>query len=65
VLVDPAQGDAADDQARDGKKKHKSKEQPVDDPRLHEEPIDDEAGAKKRTFSAGGRPIAGEDQDFR
>ena len=39
--------------------------QTVDDPRLHEEPIDDEAGGRTRSFSPGGRPIAGEDEDFR
>ena len=39
--------------------------QTVDDPRQHEEPIDDEAAGPKRSFSAGGRPIAGEDEDFR
>jgi hypothetical protein len=65
ALVDPAPGAPADTQAGNGKNKHQSKGEPVDDPRLHEEPIDDEAGAKKRTFSAGGRPIAGEDEDFR
>ncbi len=32
------------------------------DPRLHEEPIDGEA---TRTFSAGGRPVAGIDQQYR
>jgi hypothetical protein len=42
-----------------------AKGQTVDDPRLHEEPIDDEAGGKRRSFSDGGRPVAGEDEDFR
>ncbi|GAA3338958.1 hypothetical protein GCM10020358_20940 [Amorphoplanes nipponensis] len=56
TLVDPAPTDSAGAAAAN---------QPVDDPRLHEEPIDDEAGGRKRTFSAGGRPIAGEDRDFR
>jgi hypothetical protein len=64
TLTDPAPVDPAGAQAGNGTNKHKSKDQPVDDPRLHEEPIDDEAGGKKRTFSAGGRPIAGEDEDF-
>ena len=41
------------------------KGQTVDDPRLHEEPVDDEAGGRQRPFSPGGRPIAGEDEDFR
>ncbi|MFI7596845.1 hypothetical protein [Actinoplanes sp. NPDC049681] len=36
---------------------------PADDPRAHEEPADDEA-TPQRTFSAGGRPIAGRDRDF-
>jgi hypothetical protein len=49
--VDPATVDPAMDE-------------PVDDPRLHEEPIDDEAGGKKRAFSGGGRPVAGEDRDY-
>ena len=61
VLVDPpvgqpGDGDPAGDPAAD---------QPIDDPRLHEEPVGDEAGGKKRTFSGGGRPVAGEDEDFR
>ncbi|RSM46537.1 hypothetical protein DMB66_49445 [Actinoplanes sp. ATCC 53533] len=59
--VDPALSDPAGPQTGSGK----GKGQPVDDPRLHEEPIDDEAAGKKRSFSAGGRPVAGEDQDFR
>jgi hypothetical protein len=40
-----------------------SDSEPADDPRMHEEPVDDEA-TPKRTFSAGGRPVAGEDGDF-
>lgn len=61
VLVDPPVGQPGDgDQAGDP-----AADQPIDDPRLHEEPVDDEAGGKKRTFSDGGRPIAGEDEDFR
>lgn len=36
---------------------------PADDPRAHEEPADDEA-TPQRTFSAGGRPVAGRDRDF-
>lgn len=67
--ADPALVDPADPQAGNGKGKGKNgksgKGQSVDDPRLHEEPTDDEAGGKKRTFSTGGRPIAGEDQDFK
>ncbi|MEV4635926.1 hypothetical protein AB0J80_01105 [Actinoplanes sp. NPDC049548] len=35
----------------------------ADDPRAHEEPADDETTAKRK-FSAGGRPVAGEDRDF-
>ncbi|BCJ53714.1 hypothetical protein Asp14428_51890 [Actinoplanes sp. NBRC 14428] len=35
--------------------------EPVDDPRVHEEPVDDEA---QRHFSTGGRPVAGADRDF-
>ena len=69
---DPASGNPADAQTgggKHGKGKGKAGDpavgRPVDDPRLHEEPIDDEAGGKKRSFSAGGRPVAGEDQDFR
>jgi len=70
ALVDPAPVDPADTQAGSGKDgKGQASDpaagRPVDDPRLHEEPIDDEAGGKKRSFSAGGRPVAGEDQDFR
>jgi len=61
ALADPALVDPADPQAGSSN----GNGQPVDDPRLHEEPIDDEAGGKKRSFSAGGRPVAGEDQDFR
>ena len=75
ATVDPQAGkNDKDGKGKDGKGHgHKGKDQvtdpavdePVDDPRLHEEPIDDEAGGKKRTFSDGGRPIAGEDEDFR
>lgn len=72
TAVDPALVDPATPQDGNGKGgKNKGQagdpaaDQPVDDPRLHEEPIDDEAGGKKRSFSAGGRPVAGEDQDFR
>ena len=69
TAVDPALVDPADPQAGSGKGKGQASDpavgRPVDDPRLHEEPIDDEAGGKKRSFSAGGRPVAGEDQDFR
>ena len=52
TLVDPAPVDPAIDE-------------PVRDPRVHEEPIDDEASGGKRAFSEGGRPIAGEDEDFK
>jgi hypothetical protein len=52
ATVDPATVDPAIDE-------------PVRDPRVHEEPIDDEASAGKRAFSEGGRPIAGEDEDFK
>jgi hypothetical protein len=68
--VDPADGGRPGDD-KGGKDSKGTKagdpaaDQPVDDPRLHEEPIDDEAGGKKRSFSDGGRPVAGEDQDFR
>jgi hypothetical protein len=34
-----------------------------DDPRLHEEPIDNEGAS--RPFSPDGRPIAGIDQDYK
>ena len=36
-----------------------------DDPRLHEEPIDDETTEQRRPFSADGRPIAGIDEEYR
>jgi len=36
-------------------------DQPAQDPRVHEEPTD----GKKRSFSAGGRPVAGEDAQFK
>jgi len=35
-------------------------DQPVRDPRVHEEPND----GRKRSFSDGGRPVAGEDTEF-
>ncbi len=67
ALTDPAPGDPADAPARDDQNKDDQVvDQPVEDPRLHEEPVDDEAGGKKkRSFSDGGRPVAGEDEDFR
>ncbi|GAA3931356.1 hypothetical protein [Actinoplanes auranticolor] len=75
ALVDPAPAAPADGRpGQDGKAGKDGSgdqaagpaaDQPVDDPRLHEEPVDDEAGGKKRTFSDGGRPVAGEDEDFR
>ncbi|MFI7542923.1 hypothetical protein [Actinoplanes sp. NPDC049599] len=62
ALIDPAPADPAlIDPAPAGTKA----DEPVDDPRLHEEPIDDEDGGKRRSFSDSGRPVAGEDQDFR
>ncbi|WP_433371385.1 hypothetical protein ACQPZX_47380 [Actinoplanes sp. CA-142083] len=36
-----------------------------DDPRLHEEPVDGEATAPRRAFSADGRPVAGIDEQYR
>ena len=48
--------------------RHKAaKPRPVatpDDPRLHEEPVDDEA-EQRRPFSADGRPVAGIDEQYR
>ncbi|WP_433722728.1 hypothetical protein ACQP2Y_44640 [Actinoplanes sp. CA-051413] len=65
TLVDPAPGQPSDGPTGDDQAAGPAADQPIDDPRLHEEPVDDEAGGKKRSFSDGGRPIAGEDEDFR
>jgi hypothetical protein len=40
-------------------------DQPARDPRVHEEPAGDETTGKKRSFSDGGRPVAGEDTEFK
>jgi hypothetical protein len=55
--------DADQDQSAQGDKKPKPAATP-DDPRLHEEPIDDEASTR-RAFSADGRPVAGVDQQYK
>jgi hypothetical protein len=72
ALVDPADGQAGNAKdGKDGSKNGKGQagkpaaDQAVEDPRLHEEPTDNETGGKKRSFSDGGRPVAGEDEDFR
>ncbi|AGZ46466.1 hypothetical protein [Actinoplanes friuliensis] len=62
----PAGGTAVDPALVDPPKDDTSTaDEPVDDPRLHEEPTDGEAGGDERSFSSGGRPIAGEDKDFK
>jgi hypothetical protein len=65
ALVDPAGGPTGAGKGSDDQAAGPAADQPIDDPRLHEEPVDDEAGGKKRSFSDGGRPVAGEDEDFR
>jgi hypothetical protein len=67
TAVDPATADPAtvDPATVDPATVDPAIDEPVRDPRVHEEPIDDEASGGKRAFSEGGRPIAGEDEDFK
>ncbi|MEU7903217.1 hypothetical protein [Actinoplanes sp. NPDC049118] len=61
----PAGGTAVDPATVDPATVDPAIDEPVRDPRVHEEPIDNEAGGDKRSFSGGGRPIAGVDEDFK